>query len=382
MEALLAEWSAGSGVAVEYAGAEKVPELLRAELEAGSVPDVIILPVPNWLHELAAAGAITPLGDEAAAAVRANFGAAWMELATHDGALYGVPLDANAKSLLWYRPAALALLDAPPDGLDTLTVADLEQWAAALEAEGEAAFVVPGGAGWILSDWFENVLLAEAGAEVYDALRQHRIPWTDPRVVAAAQQYVALLRDPWLMGGAAGAANTPLDVDTFYTAFNPADPQGTLWLSQGSIVDGYFAEKGLVPFQDLALFPFPADGAVIGVGSVAVATNDRPATMALLAHLAQPAAVEPWVRAGGFVSPSRALPLDAYPTALARREAELLVDARLFRYDLSDQLPPNLGGPYLWDQLRRMILEPKQVAAILAEIEVVATREQGAASGE
>jgi alpha-glucoside transport system substrate-binding protein len=104
--------------------------------------------------------------------------------------------------------------------------------------------------------------------------------------------------------------------------------------------------------------------------------------MALLAYLAQPEAIEPWVRAGGFISPSRGVPLDAYPMTRARREAELLVNAPLFRYDLSDQLPPNLRDTFLPEQLAQMLLHPEEVSTILAEIERVATREQGSPTGQ
>jgi ABC-type glycerol-3-phosphate transport system substrate-binding protein len=103
--------------------------------------------------------------------------------------------------------------------------------------------------------------------------------------------------------------------------------------------------------------------------------------MDLLNFLAQPEAVEPWVEAGGFTSPNLEVSLDSYPTELARQEAALIREAPLFRYDLSDLLPPNLQAT-LYDELRAMLLQPDNVPAILAEIEQIAHREQGAATGQ
>lgn len=376
MRGLLVRFTEATGIPAEYAGAGEVAELLRVEVEAGAMPDVVLLPKVEWVGELAAAGTIPPLPDGVAATVRANFSPTWVTVASHEGTLYGVPFDANAKSLLWYRPEALAAVGAVPP----TTLEELITLAAALEEAGTVPFAVPGGAGWPLTDWFENVLLATTGPDIYDALIRHEVAWNDPTVQAATEQWVALLRDEWLMGGQEGAATMPLEARTFGEAL--ADGGAAMWLGQGSIVHGYAAESGLLPGEGYDFFPFPAEGGVIVIGSVAVATNGEPATLALLEFLAHPEAVEPWVRAGGFVSPNQAVPLAAYPTALARREAELLRTAPLFRSDLSDRLPPNLGYPFLGDTLREMLRHPDELARFLAEIERVAAREQGRVKGQ
>ncbi|MBA2390419.1 MAG: extracellular solute-binding protein, partial [Geodermatophilaceae bacterium] len=179
---------------MRYQGAGQVPGALRERLEQGVTPDVILLPVPDWLGELASAGAIAPLDEAVAAEVQQHFGPAWVELVSHDDDLYGVPLDVNVKSLLWYRPTALAeVYQSPPDSLEALFSV-----AAALEAQGERAFAVPGGAGWPLTDWFESLLLATGGAPLYDDLAARRVAWTDPQVAAAAQRFVSLLRPEWV----------------------------------------------------------------------------------------------------------------------------------------------------------------------------------------
>jgi alpha-glucoside transport system substrate-binding protein len=376
MRDLLERFAAERDITVEYEGNGDVAERLRALVIEGRTPDVILLPKPNWLREMAAAGAIPALSEEVTAEVRANFGPAWVDLVSYEGELYGIPLDANAKSLLWYRPAAFEEWNAEPPG----TFDELLTLAGTIEAEGIGVFAVPGEPGWPLTDWFESVLLATAGPETYDDLAAHRVPWTDPAVEEAAAQFVSLLRDDWLMGGAERAVTMPLRAEPFRDAFDPDDPGAAMWLGHGGGVRSLISQSGLEE-SDFGFFPLPASGGIVGIGSVAVGTNDSEATMDLLNFLAQPEAVEPWVEAGGFTSPNLEVPLDSYPTELARQEAALIREAPLFRYDLSDLLPPNLQAT-LYDQLRAMLLQPEALPAILAEIEQIAHREQGAATGQ
>lgn len=365
--AILDRFSEETGIQTEYRGNGEVAALLNLAVEEGYTPDVILLPKVKWLHELADGGAIVPLNTEVASIVRNHFNAAWQSEVTHDSTLYGVPFDANLKSLLWYRPAPT--LNTPETLNDLTNLADLRA------AEGQASLTVAGGAGWMLTDWFENVLLATAGTDVYDALITHTIPWTDSRVVAAAEAYLALLQPAHILDGPNGAT-LPLDEVTFGRTFSASEAESLFWLGQGSIVTRYATAAALDPGNDYTIAPFPTDGALVVVGSVAVGTNNRSQTQALLGYLAHPESVEPWVQAGGFISPNLALPAIDYPTTVARTEAELLSAAPALRPDLSDQLPPLLGT-YLGDQLREMLLRPDDVETILAEIEQVAIREQG-----
>jgi alpha-glucoside transport system substrate-binding protein len=364
---LLNRFTEATGVQTEYRGNGEVAGLLEVIIEEGQTPDIILLPKTNWLHEMAGAGAIVPLVPEVAEQVTTNFSPAWQAEVTHNGVLYGVPFDANLKSLLWYRPAPNVT---PPDTLETLVaIADSRS------ATDAATLTITGGASWMLTDWFENVLLATAGTEVYDGLMAHTIPWTDPRVVSVAEAYVTLLESSHILDGTEGAT-LALDQDAFNRTFDANGVESLFWLGQGSIVSRYASVARLIPEEDYTVAPFPTDGALVVVGSLAVATNERSQTSQLLTYLAQPDSIEPWVQQGGFISPNLALPPDDYPTTVARSEAELLMDAPALRPDLSDQLPPLLGT-YLGEQLREMLLRPDDIETILAEIEQVATREQG-----
>ncbi|MCZ7574013.1 MAG: extracellular solute-binding protein [Ardenticatenaceae bacterium] len=374
---VLDDFTASSGVQVQFTGAPEVPGALLQALEADQPPDVVVIPKPNWLGELAGAGVLAPLRAEVTAAVRGNYSAGWQELASHDGTLYGVPLNTTSKSLVWYRPAAvMAVGSSVPRTWD--------EWLAlnrTLAAAGPTPLAVPGGEGWPLTDWFENVLLRTAGPETYDKLTRHEVPWTDPAVRTTFQEVGQMLRDEWLAGGRPGAAGAPL-AETLAAAFDPEHPAATMVLGAGWVGPFVRAKHpGVILGRDLDFFSFPTiarafSGAVEGYANTAVALNARPETMALLAFLASPEAAARWVRQGGVVSPNKSLALSAYPDDLTRREAAHLADARIFVPDLSDTVPRAVSDA-LAAGLQHFLREPAALDTILTEIEAAAERTQG-----
>lgn len=361
-----------TGITVEYTGEAEVADALLAHIEAGTPPDVVLLPKINWLWELASAEAIPPLDPETAQAVRTHYAPTWVALASYDGKLYGVPFRTTSKSLLWYRPDAVDT-SVPPETLN-----DLETTAAHLADKGLRPFTVPGGegGGWPLTDWFENVLLAEAGPEVYEALARHEISWTDPAIRRAARRLVELLRNEWLLGGAEGTVKLAL-AESFEATFVPDRPRAVFWLGLGPVVDGQLHKfPNLRPHRNIAVTAFPAGG-VVGIVDTAVALNAREETRRLMAFLASPEAPRLWIEHGGyFISPNSDVPASAYPDAFRAFEAHQLQTAPTFVYDLSDRLP-RLLTQELQKSLQALLQHPEQLDQILENLESVATREQG-----
>ena len=54
---------------------------------------------------------------------------------------------------------------------------------------------IGGSDGWTLTDWFENIYLRTAGAEKYDQLADHEIPWTDQSVKDALDDMAKVFSD-------------------------------------------------------------------------------------------------------------------------------------------------------------------------------------------
>ena len=75
--------------------------------------------------------------------------------------------------------------------------------------------------GWTLTDIFENIYLAQAGAEKYDQLTAHQIPWTDPSVKDALTTMAKMVKSEWLPGGTAGTLQTEFPVSVQNMFSNP-----------------------------------------------------------------------------------------------------------------------------------------------------------------
>ena len=74
-----------------------------------------------------------------------------------------------------------------------------------------------------------------------------------------------------------------------------------------------------------------------------MAFDDNDNTSKLMEFLASEDAGTEWVSTGAIVSPNKAVPLDAYPNELVKKEAEQVQDAEVFAFDGSDLLPGALG---------------------------------------
>lgn len=115
------------------------------------------------------------------------WGGDWRAYGTVDGTLYGAPLGANVKSLVWYSPSTFAdrgySVPQTYDELMQLTEQlalddpDARPWCVGF-GSGDAT-------GWVGTDWLEDILLRSAGPDVYDSWITHAIPFNDPQVATA-----------------------------------------------------------------------------------------------------------------------------------------------------------------------------------------------------
>jgi alpha-glucoside transport system substrate-binding protein len=341
--AVLDAFEEATGATVRYtSGGNDLPALLNSRLAGGSPPDVAMLGQPGVVAELARRGALHPLTGEAAAAVEAHYPPAWREFGIIDGTLYGVYFKVAHKSIIWYRTDAFqeAGVDPPRTWEEFLSVT------ATLADAGVGPMALPAADGWVLTDWFENIYLRVAGPERYDQLARHEIPWTDPTVVRTLQ----LLKDYWtldrgIQGGPEGAMQLTF-VQAVADVFG-ARPKSAM-IFQGDFVATEIGRLGTVAVGDGAeFFPWPAidasPPAVVTAGDQAVALQDTPGAMQLIAFLASPEAAAIAAR-GGFLSANQDLDLAHYPDQITRDLVASLLEAEVLRFDLSDLTPQAFGG--------------------------------------
>ncbi|WP_219419755.1 ABC transporter substrate-binding protein [Pseudonocardia nigra] len=371
-EMVLDAFEERTGATVTYTSAgDELPTVLSTRLAGGSPPDVAVIPQPGLVRTLAEAGLLVPLSDAAEAVIDTQYAPVWKDLGTVDGELYGFVFKAANKSLVWYDAETLGPDFTPPatwaEFVDTLRVrSDI----------GGTPLSVGGADGWTLTDWFENVYLQTAGAEMYDRLAAHEIPWTDPSVRTALETLAQAFKPQFLPGGVDTALQTEF-TDSVVNVFGD-DPSAEFVFEADFVAGVVSVSTSAVIGEDALFFPFPALGttsAVVSGGDTVVALTDTPVTTALVDFLASAEAASIWAAEGGFISPNREVEPAEYPDETTRSIAERLVGAQNVRFDMSDLMPTALGGTKgdgFWKAMQDYLADPGRVDAILAELEAKA----------
>ena len=81
--------------------------------------------------------------------------------------------------------------------------------------------------GWPITDLFENVYIRTAGADMYDKLAKHEIPWTDQSVKDALTVMQDIVGDSGnMVGGTDGALQTDMPTSVANVFTDP--PKGAM----------------------------------------------------------------------------------------------------------------------------------------------------------
>ena len=358
VESMLAYFTAASGVRVSYSSSEGYEQQLIIDAEAGSPPDVAVLPQPGLIADLAARGFITPLPAETGTWLSENYGAgpSWAALGTYPGpdgteALYAFPYKADVKSLVWYSP------DNFPDAGYAVptTMEDLKTLTDQIVTDGGTPWCIglgSGGAtGWPATDWVEDMMLRTQPPEVYDRWVSNELPFNSPEVVAAIDEFGYFAKnDAYVAGGAAAVSSTDFR-DSPKQLFT--SPPQCYMHRQASFIPSFFPE-GTELGTDADFFYFPAYAGkdlgqpVLGAGTLAFIMKDSEAAQAFIEFLKTPIAHEVWMAQTGFVTPYTGVNIDLYGSDALKKQGEILANATTFRFDGSDLMPGAVGAGSFW----------------------------------
>ena len=376
-EAVLEGFSEATGAEVVYTSlGNNVATALGTQIEGGSPPNIALIPQPGLMNQLAADGSIVPLTDDVLAEVEANYAQTWIDLGSVDGETYGVWFKAANKSTMWYNvelydAAGVEIPETWEDYVTTIeTLADSGTYGVSIGAD----------VGWPLTDWFENVYLRTAGPEMYDQLTNHEIPWTDPSV----EEALTVLAEVWgndTVVQPGGAQRTFPDSVT--AVFGDAPEAATVY--EGDFVAGNIADQtSSVVGEDAKFYAFPSindsEPSVMGAGNVAVAFDDSEGTQALMKYLASADAANVWIELGGFTSPNQNADINLYPDETSLQIAEELVNAEVFRFDMSDLVPSEFGGTEgqgMWQEFINFYENPDDIQGAMEALEAAAQSAYG-----
>jgi alpha-glucoside transport system substrate-binding protein len=359
---------------MNFTGSRDITAILTARVEGGSPPDIALPAEIGLFQDFANADRLTPLSDCPGLEdyINDNYPEAFVELGKVDGTLYGFYMKADTKGTVWYNPNTFEEMDKEPLGDDAsfqdlldlseeFKAAGLAPWSMGVEAEAAS--------GWPGSDWLQQIILnMDGGEDLYDGLVDGSIPYTDPRVKQAWEQFgkIALTQGYVSQGGATGINATKFQ-DATYPPFQ--DPPGAAMMYLGAFASTFIAEQfpNLQPETDYDFFTFPG-GKVTGGANIVYAFNSDPATCSSLMHLASAEAQEIWVESGGFTSVNEAVPMESYPDPIAEKSARQLLEAPAFRFDLDDAI----GGATqdaIFAGVTQYLANPGQLDSILQNIQ-------------
>ncbi len=102
--------------------------------------------------------------------------------------------------------------------------------------------------------------------------------------------------------------------------------------------------------------------------------NDTPQARALMAYLVTADAQRIWVERGGALSANTSV--TEYPDEIAKRSADMLAEAGVFRFDASDLMPVAMNDAF-WKGILDYVKTPGDLDAILSNLDSIQTGAYG-----
>jgi glucose/mannose transport system substrate-binding protein len=177
---------------VRGAGGAKARQAIAARLDSDNPPDTFQAAAGAGLADYIADGDLQDLsGFYADNGLNDVYRAALLELLSVDGKIYSVPSDIHRVNVLWTNNNLLAAA-----GIDTdVAPASIDAWLSDLEKVRQSGIEYPLALGndWTQVQLFENVLIADMGAVLYQNLWKSTKNWEGAALTKAIDHYGKLL---------------------------------------------------------------------------------------------------------------------------------------------------------------------------------------------
>ncbi len=360
-----------TGIQVKYEGTDAFATLLPARVDSGDAPDIAMFPQPGLMRNFAKNDKLVPLNqfmDQQK--LTQAYPEQWLNLGEVNGQTYGLWYRASVKSLVWYNPEEFqaAGYEIPQTWNEMIQLSERmvqdgnTPWCMGMES-GKST-------GWVGTDWIEDIMLRTAGPEIYDQWVNHEIPFTHNAVQNAFERYGNIVRnDDYVVGGSTGVLTTPFGDSPKGLL---SDPPECYMHRQANFIASFFSDDVKLG-EDLQVFPLPPidqqyGTPILAAGDAFAMFNDTPEARKLMQYLATAQPHEIWAGLGGYISPHKQVPLDAYPNELTKKEARILQNADVFRFDASDMMPSEVGTGTFWSGVVDYI-NGKDVETVLQNIE-------------
>lgn len=352
----LDNWSKDSGIKVTFTSLASFDTDIKAKVTAGQEPDIAMWPQPGGLLDMS--DSLLPLSEVTdIAPAQKTLVPGWDTLAVKDGNVYGLPVSANVKTLVFYNPSAFE-----KNGYTVPTTdAELTALTDKIKADGSGypwcAGIESGGAtGWAITDWLEQYVLDYNGVDVYNKWIAGEVAFDSAEVTKAADKVAAtLLAEGQVNGGGAAMATDNFgNTAPLFETGGKAKGQCFL-LRQGSFITDFFpdaikAEVAAGDYTHANVFPLPApDGGqagVLGGGDLAAAFHNDADVAKVLDFILSDKVGTIMASASSFVSPHATFDTSLYPNSLTKTVGETMAKAAVFGFDGSDRMPSAVNAQF------------------------------------
>ncbi len=369
-------WAAENDVQVEYSQTGNFNQLINTRVQGNDAPDVALFPQPGIMRDIAEQDLLADLSDVVDQSELDAHVQGVLETGQLDGTQYAVPMSINVKSIVFYPKQAFEAAGYTiPETYDDLVALTEEiqstgttPWCFGIESEAAT--------GWPATDWVENLMVINNGADTYNQWVNHEIPFDDPAVAETLQQMEELL----LAEGRTNGGRQSIASNNFLTGGNPLfdEPPGCFLFRQGNFVaqEGGFPEEVLADLDNtVGVFAMPGltaeDKPVLGGGDLAgIFSQDNEAAQELIQFLASAEfGTNGYAETGAWISPRTDFDTSLYPNETLASIAQIAYESTDFVFDGSDQMPGEVGSGSFWREMVAWISGGQDVETTLTNIE-------------
>ncbi|GAA2243998.1 extracellular solute-binding protein [Streptomyces amakusaensis] len=322
---------------VVYQGSSALSQVLAADMVAGNPPDVAVLPGPGELLAYALDGRLQPLDGLFDAGHYDRIWAPEVAVPGREGrSTYWLPVKTGLKSMVWYSGERPTVESA----------ADPERWCLGMESGATS--------GWPGTDWVEDILLQQAGPQIYEKWANGGLEWTHPAV-----------RKAWTTWGELVGAGRDHAVRALTTGYGE-DCAGRSLEHQGSFRAGHWRAAGgdYVHSSEILSDTGPDAGAWEVSGDLAILLNPTEEARQLIRHLAGTGAALPDHSANESAAP------DSAQDATQKEIGDILRGRQRETrcWDASDTMPRAMRDAF-HQAVLRFLVEPASLEARLKELQ-------------
>jgi alpha-glucoside transport system substrate-binding protein len=355
-----------TGITINFTGTNQFEAQLPVRVAGGTAPDLAVFPQPGLLAKMVETGKVVAAPASVVANVDKYWTKGYKDLGSVGGKFYAAPLGSSLKSLVWYSPKQFA-----KNGYAVPTTwTQLTTLANRMAAKKQTAFcggIGSGGAtGWPATDWVEQMVLREHGAQVYADWTTNKVKFSDPRIQSAMKKVAGWMQNPKWVGNVKKIATT-----TFQDAGQGIPTGKCMMLQQASFYAGQFPEKNIIAADgDVYAFYLPGTNPkvktpILTAGEFIGAFSARAEVAAVQAYLSSAEFATAKVAEGGWATANNGVPLFKYKDPIQRLSAQYLSNKNATAvFDGSDIMPASIGAGKMWTEFTAWFAEGKSIAAV------------------